>query len=316
MAYSVLISGAGQLGSRYLQGLAKCRLPLDIFVHDVRQESLDRARQRWNEVQGRGPHSVSFQVVLDALPRRFDLAIVATTADVRPGAAARIASHASVRFWVLEKVLAQGESGVDELMRQVGSSGAWVNTPRRAMPWYREIKSRLAPGSPLTLDVRGGPWGLACNAVHFLDLLAWLTGERLESVSTAGLAPEWLEGKRPGFMEVYGTLDARYSGGSRAILGALPDEAPFSMTVGASRDAWQINEAAGTARRSDGTEIPGRLAYQSEMTAALVDSLLDDGRCDLPALGESAAMHCVFLRSLLEHWRRAGHPAADCVPIT
>ncbi len=49
-AHTVLISGAGQLGSRYLQGLAKCRLPLRIVVQDNSRDSLERAQLRWNEV--------------------------------------------------------------------------------------------------------------------------------------------------------------------------------------------------------------------------------------------------------------------------
>ena len=34
MSALILISGAGQLGSRYLQGLAKCSNTLKILVHD------------------------------------------------------------------------------------------------------------------------------------------------------------------------------------------------------------------------------------------------------------------------------------------
>ena len=50
MKYRVAIIGAGQLGSRYLQGMASCKLPLDIIVIDPNQESLIQAQDRWNEV--------------------------------------------------------------------------------------------------------------------------------------------------------------------------------------------------------------------------------------------------------------------------
>ena len=82
---NILISGAGQLGSRYLQGLIKCRLPLRIYVQDIYHESLYRAKQRWNEVFiPETLHEVSFRTSLDSLPQEIDIAIVATTADVRP----------------------------------------------------------------------------------------------------------------------------------------------------------------------------------------------------------------------------------------
>jgi hypothetical protein len=52
------------------------------------------------------------------------------------------------------------------------------------------------------------------------------------------------------------------------------------------------------------------------MSATLVESLLGDGCCDLPKLEESVALHRVFIRSMLEHWKRAGNPDATYVPIT
>jgi hypothetical protein len=315
---SVLISGAGQLGSRYLQGLARCRLPLRIYVQDPRKESLSRAAQRWKEVNGPTiEHHVSFHPTVESLPQEVDVAIVATTADVRPYVVGAIARHAAVRYWVLEKVLAQDEAGLDELLLHVGNSvGAWVNTPRRMMPWHQQMRSQLGLACPLTLRVDGGAWGLACNAVHFLDLCGWWTGETLQDVSTDGLDPRWFESKRPGFWEVTGTLEAQFSNGSTASMRAGYDVVSPSLEVGDCHRSWKINEAEGFARRSDGIELPGRMLYQTDMTAALVESILAGGCCDLPTMDDSVALHRVFLRRMLEHWTCAGHPGATLVPIT
>ena len=315
---SVLISGAGQLGSRYLQGLAKCCVPLRIYVQDIYEASVGRAEQRWNEVLGADArHAVSFHTSLESLPRQLDVAIVTTTADVRPRVVGEIAGRAAARFWVLEKVLAQSESGLDEIRScVVASSGAWVNTARRMMPWHRQIKSGLGLKHPLTLKVEGGSWGLACNAVHFLDLFAWWTGETLQEVSTEDLGQRWFESKRKGNWEVAGTLKARFSGESLAYLSAREDGNSVSLEVGDGRLSWSINETEGTARRSDGIAISGRMAYQSEMSAGLVESIIERGCCDLPTLEESTTLHRVFIRSMLEHWKRTGSPGATLVPIT
>ena len=47
---TILIAGAGQLGSRYLQGLANCQNNLNIFVLDISEQSLQIAKQRWEQV--------------------------------------------------------------------------------------------------------------------------------------------------------------------------------------------------------------------------------------------------------------------------
>ena len=49
MSATILIAGAGQLGSRYLQGLANCQNTLDIYVQDISKQSLQIAKQRWEE---------------------------------------------------------------------------------------------------------------------------------------------------------------------------------------------------------------------------------------------------------------------------
>lgn len=315
---TILIAGAGQLGSRYLQGLAKCRLPLMIYVQDIREASLVRAKQRWDEVHGpETRHVVSFHASFETLPRQCDIAIVATTADVRPRVIAKIADRSAVRFWVLEKVLARNESGLDEIMAHIGvGSSAWVNTLRRMLPWHQQLKSQLDLKPPLILKVDGGKWGLACNAVHFLDLLAWWTGETLQEVNTDRLNQRWFEGKRQGNWEVLGTLGARFSGGSQALLSAGEGEACYSMTVSDHCRLWKINEEEGLARRSDGIEIQGRIPYQSEISATLVESILESGCCGLPTLEESVAIHRVFIRGMQKHWKQTVDPAAICVPIT
>ncbi len=314
---SVLISGAGQLGSRYLQGLARSRQPLSICVHDISSESLVHAERRWNDVaRGDVTHSAAFHTTVDHLPKQFDIAIVATTANVRPQVVQKIAGHADVRYWVLEKVLAQSEAGLDEIRAAAGASaGAWVNTPRRMMPWHREIKARFALKTPVTLTLSGGSWGLACNAVHFLDLVAWWTGETLQEVGIDRLGRPWFEAKRPGNWEVLGTLEARFSGGSRALLTA--GEAGVSeLSVTDGERSWQIRESEGAAHRSDGLDLPGRVPYQSEMSSVLVESILESGGCELPTLQESVALHRVFIRAMREHWTRAGNGTSDVVPIT
>jgi hypothetical protein len=313
---TVLISGAGQLGRRYLEGLERCQRPLRIYVHDVQRNSLEQAAQHWNKVTRPGSrHEVSFHESSQSLPEMLDVAIVATTADVRPKVAGEIARRSPPRFWVLEKVLAQSEAALEELSSHVGTAKAWVNTARRMMPWHQEIRSRLIPGPPMRIEVTGGQWGLACNAVHFLDLLAWWTGERLEEILTNDL-DRWFESKRQNFLEVSGTLHARFSGGSQALLRSEENAAVISIRIVEQEFSWLVNEAEGLAKRSDGLEIKGRVLYQSEMAATLVESILGRGSCDLPILEESAALHHAFLHGMHEHWRRAGHPSALCVPIT
>ena len=52
MKYSVVIVGAGQLGSRYLQGLVNVSHTLDIYIVDPNKAALSISKERWDKSGG------------------------------------------------------------------------------------------------------------------------------------------------------------------------------------------------------------------------------------------------------------------------
>lgn len=315
---TVLICGAGQLGSRYLQGLSKSIIPLNIYVQDIFKDSLLQAEERWNETVGDNTsHSVFFYESLENIPKNINIAIISTTAEVRASLVVNIRAVIDVGFWILEKVLAQNEADLEIIYKQVKEcSGAWINTPRRMMSWHQQIKKSLYNGTPVNLEVKGGDWGLACNAIHLIDLVAWWTGESLQSVDVSGLNSEWFESKRKGYWEINGTLEACFSKGSSLKLTSESNNNPVTMIAHEQDLSWHINEIDGVAKCSNGEEIVGRLQYQSEITAQIIESIINEGRCSLPTIDESISQHRVFLKSLQQHWDRASTKNSDSVPIT
>jgi hypothetical protein len=147
-------------------------------------------------------------------------------------------------------------------------------------------------------------------------MLGWWAGETLVEVRTERLHSNWIPAKRTGNWEILGILEAKFSGGSTVQLSAEPGPFSYHFQLRDGDREWVIDEEAGTAIRSDGLQIPGRLPFQSEVTAALVESILSDQSCDLPTLSESVALHRPFVRSLLRHWQRTTDAAAVRVPIT
>ena len=147
MKYNVLIVGAGQLGSRYLQGLVGVGNKLDIYITDPNETALNIAVERWKDVGGDlSNHSLNKSINFHEIPKSIDLVICATTANVRAGVVKEVLEHSRVKYWILEKVLAQSVSDVNSIVSHIERDGgiAWVNTPRRVMNWYKDIKSALS----------------------------------------------------------------------------------------------------------------------------------------------------------------------------
>ena len=79
---TLLIAGAGQLGSRYLQGIAKLDGNHKIILIDPAEESLRRALGRFQEAGGNKQNLSGHKEITDTLPP-IDLAIISSLASER-----------------------------------------------------------------------------------------------------------------------------------------------------------------------------------------------------------------------------------------
>ena len=313
-----LLVGAGQLGSRYLQGLVGVDRELIITVVDNSPASLDLARQRLAKVTPAKDYEVCFSTSLDEAPKQVDLVLVAVPAHCRADLVTAITARHEVNAWILEKVLAQSSQQIGQIERTLaGHSQVWVNTPRRMMPWHQEIKAQLLASGPTALRVRmaGGKWGLACNAIHFIDLVSWWTGDSVDAVDCRGLG-DWQPSKRSGFQEVFGSLMVNFRHGSSLELFCNQSDAAPRIEVESPEGIWLIEESAGKAIGPSGQEIAGQLSFQSALTAPLVEQILTFGRCQLPSLADSASQHRPFLDALLQHWNHSQSRHDLAVSIT
>ena len=314
---NILLIGAGQLGSRYLQGLANCEIQVEIFVVDPNEKSLKTAQLRWEEVaSGNALHRVHFSQALEGLPAEVDLSLVTTTAEVRLSVVEQVVLMSRVRYWVLEKMLAQSEGQINHLeLLLLNAEGAWVNTPRRAYSWHQQIYEQLPRKRSWQIKGSGGAWGMACNSIHFIDLIAWWTDEELGSVDTSGLE-KWFPSMRNGFWEVSGNLKMVYSGGSQLELSADESETPFSLILNNEQDSWRLDESGGNFTNANGFSLPGKVEFQSQLTGPLVDQILKTGQCSLPTLTESAKMHRSLITALLDYWNASEKSNDTLLPIT
>jgi hypothetical protein len=315
MKYNIVIVGAGQLGSRYLQGLAKNTEPLSIYVIDVDRSSLDTAESRWLEAtEGAVLHSANFQADMGGLPATTHLAIISTSSYVREKVVAELVTKTSVQNWILEKVLAQHSASLYHLEKLTGKN-AWVNTFFRTLDWFTEIRQHTSAGK-IHLEVTGGNWGIGCNTIHFIDFICWWTGETLTAFDHSGLDKEWYPAKRNGYWEINGCLRASFSNGTTAAFISDDSEAPFEIKIKTDQEEWLIEWDRGIATRNDGFIIKGRVLYQSEMTTALAASILQGKGCGLPTLSVSVQQHLPFIECLLTHWNSTHPEQATAVPVT
>jgi hypothetical protein len=316
MKYSVLLSGAGQLGSRYLQGLFEHPLKLTIYVHDISHEALERCILFCEKCSRSSLHDLNFASNFDELPNQLDLVIVSSTADARSSIVKAITKRINVRYWILEKVLTQNVSDLEILKESITQGdNAWVNTARRSWEFYHKLKEHLNKNGTKQFFISGA-YGLACNAIHFIDLFSWLISEHLISIDTSNLYDSWFESKRKGFWEVSGEIKAIYSEGSTLILRSEHSIKSMEMVLIDSDYRWDLDEHSGFAKRTDGIEINGNIPLQSQSTPILIKDIFSTGSCNLTSLTESIELHKIYLEAFQTHWNRFNFGINKIVQIT
>jgi len=309
----IVVIGTGQLGSRHLQSLVA--LTTGHSLHAVEPSAAAQALAR--KRLGPAANRVRFHSGLVTLPATVDVVVVATGASVRRRVVTKLLQGCRVRFLILEKILFQSVADClwsRDFIAQAGAT-AWVNFPRRLQPVYRGLQSTLRMDEALEISVTGSRWGLATSAVHFLDLVLYLsraTEIRINKVDMQTFPSP----RHQGCIEATGRITGETSPGvSFSLAACATGDAPVKIAVDSAEHRWVVTErdhealALHAARDTGWAWVPttSPLYYQSQLTGPLVEELVATGSCGLATLDEALRSHLPFLRS----WNRYFAPTAD-----
>ncbi len=323
---NILIVGAGQLGSRHLQSCLKLSLASSIYVVDPNSDSLVIAKQRAIEVDMAERHQLNYCSDLSEVTvTEFDFLIVATGSKVRIIALSEVLDRFSVKNVILEKVLFQDVASYQKAKQILAVAGAntFVNCPLRAYPFYKDIKKRFfGKGSTVNLNYSGGDWiGLACNSIHYIDLVNFFIGCNVQTVDVSGLDQDIMESKRPGYLEFSGTLDVVYSNGSKLTVKSIRGSDQDSLIELVSRDyRVVIDELSGSYEIYQSGSLLEKsvyeIMYQSNLTHLMIEQIQETGTCDLIGFDESVELHLPFITELLEFYNSQLKQKQESLPIT
>ena len=316
--YKAAIIGAGQLGSRHLQGLKTASSPFEIWVMDKSSESLEIAKQRYDQVDKIGEKQLYLIKSIEELPQKLDFVVVATGSMPRAFLVKQLLTHSDVKYMVLEKVLFPKLEDYDEIGNLINGKGVrtWVNCARRMFGVNHEV-ARLIDQTPLKMSYEGTDWGLCCNAIHLIDLFMMFTNEETYSLETTGLFPKVEESKRKGYIEFYGTLTIKTPKGSTLKLVCSKDNLGKDTQIHISQgeSIIIIDEIKGVLS-VNGKTSSFRLPYQSETTGTYADMLIKMGYCSLTPYELSSKYHKIFIAELLNFYNKVNESKSDLLPIT
>lgn len=320
----VAIIGAGNIGSRHLQAMSLSKQAYEILVVDSYEPSLSKAKDMFEQCKSNVAHKVSYYETLDVLPEMIDVAIIATSSDVRRTMVEELLAHTTVTYLILEKVLFQSVDDyvfIEQYLKD-HQVKAYVDCPRRGFAFYEQLKQRLATEESIEVMISGSNWGLGCNGIHMIDLIGFVCGSENPVVSIDGLVPNIAACKRPGFYEIHGTISGSM-GRCRnfSITSYESGNSPLTITImgnnfkGVISEGRHFMEYATEDRNWEWSEETFEFPFISQFTQYMVDALIETGDCPLPTYEESMKLHLALLTPLTSFFEQHGIGGKRC-PIT
>ena len=323
-SFQVVIIGAGQLGSRHLQGLSIMNQDVEIIVVDPNSDALELAQKRYGEMPSNSHvRSVKYYLNISKLDGEIDLAIIATNADVRRKVIENLLDKVQVNYLILEKVVFQSIKDFEDIMQVllVKKIKAWVNCPRRIYPFFRELREETILSNSVKISVKGSSWGLASNAIHMLDLLTFLSGQTEINLNIAEIDNKVYGSKKNGFIELGGRLMAETSrGDSLELVDKKKMGISLQMSIKFSGKRLDIDQQQGLISVYSNDTIksvkPFLMPLQSEMTAGVAEQIFEDGNSNLTPLNESYLLHRSMLDAFNQHLSIILNRPLTICPIT
>ncbi len=307
-----------------MQALALSEEAYQIFVMDISEESLQKAQTIFEGTAGSEKHEISYVTEMNALPTELDVVVMATGSSVRRVLTEQLLAHAKVSYLVLEKVLFQrleDYAAIGALIEEKQVK-TFVNCVRRMYPHTERIKELLADATQMEITVSGSDWGMGCNAIHMIDLMAHLAGSENIKLDVTGLDPNYQESKRRGYLEITGTIRGSM-GKCRALSISSYAQPGVQTSIVIQSDCAKINlvesakklEYANSATNWEWKEEMVSPPFQSQLTQILVKELLETGTCRLTSFEESAKLHIALEEQLIPYFENLGVEKGLC-PIT
>lgn len=320
MKYNVAVLGLGALGKRHLSSILNSKLAMDIYCYDINKCAMEGFC--WDNKFAN--KKINIINTLMNLPEKIDFALFAMTANSRRKMFDKVISCCEVKNILFEKVLFQSVNDYTHVRDKIRTLGinAWVNCSRRQMESYQSLKKELAGATEMQVSISGGEWGLACNIIHELDIIEFLSGSDVTIVEKVELLPVIVDSKRKGFKEIYGTVKGNSGKKCTFSITCMKDTpVPLVMTISTDIGQYIIFESEQkmiSLTKANNYEM--RVAdfvmpYQSQMTQFVIEDILLRNKSYLTEFDVASRLHLEIIKPFLQFFNEQGMETGLC-PIT
>ena len=155
------------------------------------------------------------------------------------------------------------------------------------------------------MNVAGGNWGLLCNAIHFIDMVGFVSNRKLVKIEPNLGAP--FLSKRLGFYEANGSIKCFFEGDTELNMISEETDDPISIEFGDQKDTFfwdECNQKVQDKKRGLTNYLHAPARFQSDITKDHVRQVSSGSHILLPRLDEVEDYHKKIINCLLPYFKQ------------
>ena len=274
----ICIVGVGNIGMRYVQGIQKKFPGAELWLvdHDVRLRELAALEMA----------NVTLVNSLPQVDEPIDIFVVSTSCEPRLSIYKQCLAL-KPRYVILEKYLFKSRAEFAECL-------SLVRVPTFVNQWMYGSRTFdcMFEREATSVELLGSGWGLACNAVHWMDVFQRQMNITQARVGVGTTITEVRLGKRAGYEEVLGewVFEDVDSNKSFKLIDRPEDSPVEGLRIKVDETEYFFDYKAIS---KDG-KVLSHFPYFSELIGDIVGEIAEKGTCSLPLLEESIDQHLLI----------------------
>ena len=274
----ICIIGVGNIGMRYVEGIRNKFPGAELWLVDnhVRLKELAKLEMA----------NVTLVESLAHVNEPIDICVVATSCEPRLSIYQQCLALRP-RYIILEKYLFKSRAEFAECL-SLGRVPTFVNQWMFGSGTFHCMFEREAT----SVELVGSGWGLACNAVHWMDVFQRHMNITQARVGNGTTITEVRPSKRAGYEEILGewVFEDVASEKSFKLIDRSADSPIDGLRIKVDETEYFFDYKAITKEKI----VLSRFPYFSELIGNIVGDIAEKGACSLPLLEESIDQHLLI----------------------
>tara|TARA_Y100001970_G_scaffold290123_1_gene422684 strand:+ start:1380 stop:2354 length:975 start_codon:yes stop_codon:yes gene_type:complete len=310
---NVIIIGCGNIGYRHLESIINLNIKMNIFIIEKNKKRLSQIKKK-NLLSNKKNIKIHFFDEIDNFGLIFYFAIIATNSQDRLNLVKKLLKNNKIQHLLLEKLLAYNFNQLLSLKKYLStvSTKIYVNTPRRFMEVYKNIKKQIDYKKPIIIEYKGNKWNFSSNSIHFIDLFCFLS-EDIDINCTSLRILKKRYSKRKNYSEFYGfCYFINSKEGSLYLSDSSKTAKKSSSTIKINnlKNSFFINEIDGYYYKKDNKldkiidKKNFKFELQSKLTEKYIKYLIQGKKLTLTTFEESFFHHYHFYKKFFNEIKK------------